>query len=578
MPSLLRAGVLFFFATAALVPAQQANSPAAPPAMRGIQPENSEEPAVRNGHLYVVAIGIDHYKNWLNLSTAVSDATGFAELLTKNFGFEEVVPPLTDQNATRDAINKLVSDDLRPHLHPEDSLIFFFAGHGTTQPVPIENETRNVGYIVPWDAPAQGGDEEHWSDYVRIDSLLQGISELPPNHILVILDSCYSGMALGDKVSAARGDVQLQQDIAAKASRQVISSADRNQTAADRGPVPGHSLFTGLMIQGLTSRKADMFHRGWVSASLLGLYVKDQIGEDKQSHQVPQFGTFDGDDGGELIIPMGKESGADAAQKSDPESTLSEDEKSELDRVHKEEHYWRADDPLKRFALARSGAVKLCEGGDAWGCEAAARSFTLGLGGGSDYARAVEMAQEACQAQRSGACVLLGTLYQQGETIEPDLQSAQRLFEESCDQGNLRGCIGLSRMYMTGQGVAKDPEKAKDLFAKACAGGEMQGCNGLGALYAYAVGVPQNYAEALSDWQKACGGGFMRSCENLGNLYLFGEGVSKDTAQAIKYYRKGCDGGGMESCSNLGWMLENGNGTAKDLEQSAKLYKQACEG
>ena len=46
-------------------------------AQRGMQPE-AEERAVKNGHQYVVAIGIDHYENWPILSTAVSDATGFA--------------------------------------------------------------------------------------------------------------------------------------------------------------------------------------------------------------------------------------------------------------------------------------------------------------------------------------------------------------------------------------------------------------------------------------------------------------------------------------------------------------------
>ncbi|MEI9968194.1 MAG: hypothetical protein WDM87_06050 [Terracidiphilus sp.] len=69
-------------------------------AQRGFQPENPDEPAAKNGHQYIVAIGIDHYENWPILSTAVSDATGFAKLLTTKFGFEYAVEPLTEKAAT----------------------------------------------------------------------------------------------------------------------------------------------------------------------------------------------------------------------------------------------------------------------------------------------------------------------------------------------------------------------------------------------------------------------------------------------------------------------------------------------
>ena len=96
------AGVLLLAMAAAAACAQQGTVPGG--AQRGMQPE-AEEPAVKNGHQYIVAIGIDHYENWPILSTAVSDATGFAKLLTGKFGFEYAVEPLTEKNATREAIN-----------------------------------------------------------------------------------------------------------------------------------------------------------------------------------------------------------------------------------------------------------------------------------------------------------------------------------------------------------------------------------------------------------------------------------------------------------------------------------------
>jgi hypothetical protein len=93
-------------------------------AQRGFQPM-TEEPSVKNGHQYVVAIGIDRHENWPILSTAASDATGFAKLLTSKFGFEYAVEPLTEKGATHEAIISLIEDDLRSRLRPEDSLVIF---------------------------------------------------------------------------------------------------------------------------------------------------------------------------------------------------------------------------------------------------------------------------------------------------------------------------------------------------------------------------------------------------------------------------------------------------------------------
>jgi hypothetical protein len=54
---------------------------------------DSADAQSKHGHHYVVAIGIDHYENWPILTTAESDAAGFAELLTKQFGFEFATDP-----------------------------------------------------------------------------------------------------------------------------------------------------------------------------------------------------------------------------------------------------------------------------------------------------------------------------------------------------------------------------------------------------------------------------------------------------------------------------------------------------
>ena len=212
----------------------------------------------------------------------------------------------------------------------------FFAGHGTTQPYKVGNETRSVGYIVPVDAAPDAADR--WSTYLNIEELLGKISRLPASHILVILDSCHSGMALGSKFSTTRGDTRFEEDMLRKLSRKVISSAQGDQLAADQGPLPEHSLFTGLMIQGLTTGGAADPEATLVTSSQLGDYVQHEVGVAEGSKQTPGFGSFNDDEGGELIIHLGAgvapAKGGDGAN---PADTLTTNEIDELERVRKEE-------------------------------------------------------------------------------------------------------------------------------------------------------------------------------------------------------------------------------------------------
>lgn len=414
--------------TPAPAPAPAPHAPQAPTTPRQAEPVPGKqrgvqaltEPApIPHGRHYVVAIGIDHYANWPVLGTAVSDATGFAKLLTSQFGFEYAVQPLIEKDATRDAINALVDDDLRSTLKADDDLVIFFAGHGTTRKDKVGDTTQSVGFIVPYEARAPGA-EEHWSDYLNIEELLRNIASLPAAHILVIFDSCHSGMAMGNRFVTSRSDTRFQRDMLSKVSRKVIASAQGDQLAADTGPLPGHSLFTGLLIQGLTTGKADRFDQGFITATQLGAYAQHEVAVSEGSKQTPLFGAFNLDAGGELIIPLGAGSGSAAAAGSDPKSTLTKLETNEIAKIRKDErHYWLDDDPLKNFPAARSGALKLCDSGDSWGCGQGAKSFRLGLGGDQDYTRAVELARQACGAHDNDACITLGILLEQDRPSNP---------------------------------------------------------------------------------------------------------------------------------------------------------------
>jgi len=264
--------------------------------------EAVESEPVKQGRLLVVTIGIDKYVHWQELNNAVQDAIGLQQTLIDKLGFSAPIPPLLDEAATKAAIESIIEDRLREELQEDDNLVLFFAGHGHTRVDKLGGKVvGETGFIVPVEAR---GPKEYWSDYIKIDPLLQSISRLPARHILVILDSCHSGFALGEAMKSFRDAVRYERDLSNRISRKVITSARREQLALDGGPIPGHSLFTGTLVDGFNWGKADLDGNGLITSSELGLFIQQKVGQASESRQTPDFGSFYLDDRGEMVISL----------------------------------------------------------------------------------------------------------------------------------------------------------------------------------------------------------------------------------------------------------------------------------
>src|SRR4028119_107510 len=264
--------------------------------------EAVESEPVKQGRALVVTIGINKYVHWQELKNAVPDAIGLQQTLIDKLGFSAPIPPLLNEAATKVAIASLIEDQLREELQEDDNLVLFFAGHGHTRVDKVGGET---GFIVPVEAR---GPKEVWGDYIPIDPLLQSISRLTARHILVILDSCHSGFALGEAMRIYKSANRYEKDLSSRISRKVITSARREQLALDCGPIPGHSLFTGTLIDGFNWGKADLDGNGLITSSELGLFIQQQVAQSSQSNQTPDFGSFDLDDRGEMVISLRNQS------------------------------------------------------------------------------------------------------------------------------------------------------------------------------------------------------------------------------------------------------------------------------
>ena len=117
---------------------------------------------------------------------------------------------------------------------------------------------------------------------------MEALSYLRARHVLLILDSCQSGLALtagdGLKDDASLNEMsQLVEDMARNPSRLVVTSAQSDQSAYDGGPVEGHSLFTGYLVEGLRRaseggiRDTLNTERGGLVTSELFDYVQQRV-------------------------------------------------------------------------------------------------------------------------------------------------------------------------------------------------------------------------------------------------------------------------------------------------------------
>lgn len=142
-----------------------------------------------NGKNYLFIVAINDYSNYSQLYNAVEDAKAIEQVLEERYAFDEILA-LHDKEATRDNILAYL-EELETKLTKSDNLFIFYSGHGYAQ--------KKIGYIIPQDAPANTK-----RGFIPNSTLLNHLRMMDAHHILLVLDSCFSGSLLVGK------DVQIQ--------------------------------------------------------------------------------------------------------------------------------------------------------------------------------------------------------------------------------------------------------------------------------------------------------------------------------------------------------------------------------
>jgi WD40 repeat protein/uncharacterized caspase-like protein len=233
----------------------------------------------RKGTAYIIAVGVNEYANsQYNLKYATADARSFGEEMrrrqTQMAGFERVeVIQLLDQDATKanilTAIKRLAGEPGPPSLkagpldtlkraEPEDTVVIYFAGHGTAQAQRFFLIPHDLGYTGERTKLTEQGLTTMLAHSISDIELETAVEGLDAGHLLLIIDACNSGQAL-EAEEKRRGPMNSKglAQLAYEKGMYILTAAQSFQAALEAAQL-GHGYLTyALVEEGLKTPVAD---------------------------------------------------------------------------------------------------------------------------------------------------------------------------------------------------------------------------------------------------------------------------------------------------------------------------------
>ncbi|HEY5673980.1 MAG TPA: caspase family protein [Malonomonas sp.] len=259
-------------------------------------------PPIEFGRYYALIIGNNRYDNQDDLQTAINDARELGRLLQNNYGFHVKVLENAKHLEILTELNKY-----RKNLSEKDNFLLYFAGHGKF------NARNNRGFWLPSDAYRDN--EANWISNTTITDYL---NDMPARRVLVVADSCYSGIMASSAVPALRGGrseelrIDWLKSVASKRSRTVLTSGGLEPVLDVGGG--GHSLFAKIFLNVLQD------NRGLLEAQNLYIEVAPAVSSAAQVAGVPQEPQyapihFAGHGGGEFFFVPSVTAAADTHER-----------------------------------------------------------------------------------------------------------------------------------------------------------------------------------------------------------------------------------------------------------------------
>ena len=247
---------------------------------------------------WALVVGINKYENVKPLHYAIEDAIAVKNMLINDFGFSRSnVNVLLNNEATQHNIKKQL-DALVRSSKGNDRVVFYFAGHGQTETLGLED--TDMGFLLPVEA-----DEENlYLTAIPMDELKRISERSKAKHMLFLVDACYGGLAAQNARSLQNTDIpNFIEKISNEFSRQIITAGGKSELVLEKDEWQ-HSAFTKNILIGLKESKADMNYDGIITGSEVGMFLQERVSFDTDNFQTPQVKRFTFHEGEMIFIPQ----------------------------------------------------------------------------------------------------------------------------------------------------------------------------------------------------------------------------------------------------------------------------------
>lgn len=236
---------------------------------------------LKEGSRYAVLIGINEYAHANEvppirpLRFAAADAMDLGAFLTGKGGYQkEKVRVLVNEQASRAAIYSHLRA-LRHQVREEDTVVFFFSGHGT---IGKARDGLPHYYLVPHDG--RPGDLDGTA--IRDDALEELVGQLNAKKVVVLLDACHSG-GLGNQRAKGLANPAVRNGphghvFMEPAEGRVILAASRPDQVSIEDEQLRHGAFTHFLLEAMAGA-ADLDRDGTVTVLEAYQYLSSKVRE-----------------------------------------------------------------------------------------------------------------------------------------------------------------------------------------------------------------------------------------------------------------------------------------------------------
>ena len=267
---------------------------------KGMRIQNLED---NEGKRYAIVVGINNYKDTAisQLSKARNDAKLVGKILKDEGQFDQVfvmtddIDPRADKDnlyPTKLNIEEKLDSVLR-FSNPEDLIVFFFSGHGISDP-------EENGYLVSVDTVT----DKQFNTAVKVNEIVSRFQAKKIKKTLLVLDACRD--VLYASKSNSRNSI-LEKDFSEAEVAATFYSTKAGYYSFEDDE-SDYGVFTKYLVMGMEG-KADGNEDGVVAFSELEQFVQKGVKEwsTKKNKQQKPFTRLHGEKTGDLAITFSQD-------------------------------------------------------------------------------------------------------------------------------------------------------------------------------------------------------------------------------------------------------------------------------